>query len=119
VSQGDPAKAAVRDAVIRAFPDWEKHPLWEEMRLTSGFQLLTDVGDERRRRIALNEEQYRLMTHEGVHSIMVLPVVSRGQTAALITLMFTTESGRRYSHDHPPLAEEFALHAGHLIENTR
>jgi signal transduction histidine kinase len=50
---------------------------------------------------------------------MVLPVVSRGQTAALITLMFTTESGRRYSRDHPPLAEELALHAGHLIENTR
>src|SRR5262245_9472729 len=119
VSRGDPAKAAVREAVIRAFPDWDKHPLWEEMRLTSGFQLLTEVGDELRRRIALNEEQYRLMTEEGVHSIMVLPVVSRGQTAALMTLLFTTESGRRYSRDHPPLAEELALHAGHLIENTR
>ena len=119
VSRGDPTKAAVREAIMRAFPDWEKHPLWEEMRLTSGFQLLTDVGDELRRRIALNEEQYRLMTQEGVHSIMVLPVVSRGQTAALMTLMFTTESGRRYSHDHPPLAEELALHAGNLIENAR
>ncbi|HEX7797477.1 MAG TPA: ATP-binding protein [Vicinamibacterales bacterium] len=119
VSPGDPARAAVRDAIVKAFPDWEKNPLWEEMRLTSGFQLLTEVGDQLRRRIALNEEQYRLMTEMGVQSIMVLPVVSRGQTAALFTLMFTTESGRRYSHDHPPLAQELALHAGHLIENAR
>jgi len=119
VSRGDPAKAALREAIVRAFPDWVKHPLWEEMRLTSGFQLLTDVGDELRRRLALNEEQYRLMTQEGVRSIMVQPVVSRGQTAALITLMFTSESGRRYSRDHPPLVEEMALHAGHLIENAR
>jgi len=109
----------VREAIINAFPDWRKNPLWEEMRLTTGFQLLTDVGDELRRRLALTDEQYRLMTQEGVRSIMVQPVVSRGQTAALITLMFTAESGRRYTGDHPPLIEELALHAGHLIENAR
>jgi PAS domain S-box-containing protein len=119
VSRGDPAKAMVREAIIQAFPDREKHPLWEEMRLATGFQLLTDVGDELRRRLAFNEEQYRLLTQEGVHSIMVQPVVSRGQTAALLTLMFTVESGRRYTRDHPPLIEELALHAGHLIENAR
>ena len=119
VSRGDPAKAVVREAIIKAFPDWGKNPLWEEMRLTTGFQLLTDVGDELRRRLALTDEQYRLMTQEGVRSIMVQPVVSRGQTAALITLLFTAESGRRYTGDHPPLIEELALHAGHLIENAR
>jgi PAS domain S-box-containing protein len=119
VSRGDPAKATVREAILRAFPDWSKHPLWEEMRLTSGYQLLTDVGEALRRRLALNEEQYRLMTQEGVRSIMVLPVLSRGQTAAILTLLFTAESGRRYTHDHPPLVEELALHAGHFIENVR
>jgi PAS domain S-box-containing protein len=119
VSRGDPAKATIREAIIKAFPDRGKHPLWEAMRLTTGFQLLTDVGDELRRRLAFNEEQYRLLTQEGVHSIMVQPVVSRGQTAALITLMFTVESGRRYTGDHPPLIGELALHAGHLIENAR
>jgi PAS domain S-box-containing protein len=119
VSRGDPAKAMVREAIIKAFPDWGKHPLWEEMRLTTGFQLLTDVGDELRRRLAFTDEQYRLMTQEGVHSIMVQPVVSRGQTAALLTLLFTADSGRRYTRDHPPLIEELALHAGHLIENAR
>jgi phosphoserine phosphatase RsbU/P len=119
VSSGDPAKAPVREAIIKAFPDWGKHPLWEEMRLTSGFQLLTDVGDELRRRIAFNEQQYRLMTEQRVNSIMVQPVISRGQTAAILTLFFTADSGRRYSNDHPPLVAELALHGGHLIENAR
>jgi signal transduction histidine kinase len=119
VSRADPAKAMVRETIIKAFPDWGKNPLWEEMRLTSGFQLLTDVSDELRHRIAFNEEQYRLMTELGVRSIMVQPVVSRGQTAAILTLLFTAESGRRYTGDHPPLVEELALHAGHFIENVR
>jgi PAS domain S-box-containing protein len=119
VSRGDPAKAKLREAIIKAFPNWSEHPLWEEMKLTSGFQLLTDVGDALRRRLAFNEEQYRLMTREGVRSIMVQPILSRGQTAAIMTLLFTAESGRRYTRDHPPLVEELALHAGHLIENAR
>jgi PAS domain S-box-containing protein len=119
VSRGDPAKAKLREAIIKAFPNWSEHPLWEEMKLTSGFQLLTDVGDALRRRLAFNEEQYRLMTREGVRSIMVQPILSRGQTAAIMTLLFTAESGRRYTRDHPPLVEELSLHAGHLIENAR
>src|SRR5262249_49006925 len=127
VSQGDPAKAAVREGVLRLFPEWGKNPLWQETRLTTGFQLLTDVGDELRHRLAFDEEQYRLMTQEGVRSIMVQavgsfrvqPVAPREQTAPLLTLLSPADSGRRSTGAHPPLVEELALHAGHLIENAR
>jgi GAF domain-containing protein len=119
VALRDPSKAALREAALRAVPDWRSHPLWAEMGLTSGFQLLTDVSDELLRRLAASEEQYRVMREAGVRSIMVQPIVSRGEAVAILTLIHTTESGRRYSHDDPPLVREFALHAAHLIENAR
>jgi PAS domain S-box-containing protein len=119
IAQSDPAKKPLRDAAMRAVPDWDKHPLWMEMRLTTGFQLLTDVSDELLRRLAFTEEQHRLLKQAGVRSIMVQPVVSRGEIAAIFTFMYTTESGRRYGADEPALTSELALHAAHLIEDAR
>jgi PAS domain S-box-containing protein len=119
VAQSDPGKTALRDAFVRAAPDWSKNPLWTEMRLTSGFQLLTDVSDEFLRKFALNEQHYRVMLMAGVRSIMVMPVVMRDQIAALFTFMYTTESRRRYGRDDPALASEVALYAAHIIENAR
>jgi signal transduction histidine kinase len=119
VNQHDPDKAALRDEAMRVAPDWKRNPLWNEMRLTTGFQLLTDVSDEFLRKFAVNEEQYCVWARAGVRSIMVQPVVSRGEIAALLTLIYTTESGRRYGRDAPALGEELALHAAHIIENAR
>jgi signal transduction histidine kinase len=119
IAQSDPAKAALRDAAMRAAPEWIRHPLWVETRLARGFQLLTDVSDDLLRKLAFNEEQYRIMSTAGFRSVMVQPVASRGRTAALITLVYTTDSQRRYGRDDPPLAEELALHASHIIENAR
>jgi PAS domain S-box-containing protein len=118
VTQADPAKAALREAAMRAMPDWSSNPLWTEMRLTSGFQLLSDVSDELLRKIALSEEQYRVLSQAGVRSLMVQPVVLRGKVVAILTLMYTTESGRRYGRDDPPLAAELSLHAAQIIENA-
>jgi PAS domain S-box-containing protein len=89
------------------------------MRLTTGFQLLTDVSDEFLRKFALNEQQYRVLLMAGVRSIMVQPVVARDQVAALLTCIYTTESGRRYGRDDPALAAELALYAANIVENAR
>jgi PAS domain S-box-containing protein len=119
VSQSDPSKAALRDAVTRAAQEWNENPLWTHMKLTRGFQLLTDVSDEWLRKVTINGEQYDFMNQMGVHSLMAQPVVSRGQIVGIFTLMYTTESGRRYGLGDPELAGELALHAAHIIENAR
>jgi signal transduction histidine kinase len=119
VSQCDPSKAALRDAVLRAAPEWNENPLWTRMKLTTGFQLLSDVSDEFLRKITLNAEQYSFMRQVGIQSMLVQPVVSRGQIVAIFTLMYTTDSGRRYGKGDPELVAEMALHAAHIIENAR
>jgi PAS domain S-box-containing protein len=119
VSQSDPSKAALRDAILRAAPEWNENPLWRELRLTQGFQLLTDVSDEWLRRITVSAKQYEFLREVGAQSLMVQPVVSRRQIVGIFTLLYTTESGRRYGLGDPELAGEMALHAAHLLENAR
>jgi signal transduction histidine kinase len=114
----DPSQGYLRDALVRALPAWDRHPLWQEM-LAGGFQLLAEVSDDLVRRIAPNEELYRLITRLGLRSLLVVPVVSRGRVTAILTCMYTSESGRRYGRDDPALAEELALHAAHAFENAR
>ena len=67
----------------------------------------------------MNKAQYRLLTQMGILSLMVVPLVTRGQIAGIITFAYTQESGRRYGRDDPPLAEELAVHAAHAFENAR
>jgi PAS domain S-box-containing protein len=118
IAQRDPAKAPLRDALSKSLLMWGRHPLWQEM-LTSGFQLLAEVTDEIVRKFAANEEQYRLLSALEIRSLMVVPLVVRGEDAGIMTLIYTDESGRRYGRDDPALAEELALHAAHTLENAR
>jgi len=118
IAQRDPAKLPLRDALLAALPKWDRHPLWQEL-LTSGFQLLAEVNDDILRSLATTEEEHRLVAQVGIRSLMLMPVVSRGQLAGIVSFIYTNESGRRYGRDDPALAEEFALHAAHCIEAAR
>jgi signal transduction histidine kinase len=119
VSQSDPAKTALRNAVMHHVLEWNENPLWTQLKLTKGFQLLTDVSDALLRKLAVDAEQYAILKQLGVQSMMVQPVVLRGETVAIFNLMYTTESGRRYGRGDPELAAEMALHTAHIIENAR
>ena len=119
IAHRDPSKAPLRDALLRELPVWGgRHPLWQEM-LTGGFQLLTEVSDDVLHRVAGTDTQYRLLSQLEIRSVMVLPLVSRGQISGIITFLYTNESGRRYGRDDPPVAEEIALHAAQAFENAR
>ena len=60
--------------------------------LTGGFQLLAEVSDDLLRRLAVNETQYRLLAQIGIRSLMVVPLVTRGQIAGIITFAYTRRS---------------------------
>ena len=118
VAHRNPADTPLRNAIMRAIPSWDRHPLWREL-LPGGFQLLSNVTDDLLRRLAVSDEQYRLLLQIGVRSVIVVPLVTRGQVAGIVICAYTKESGRRYGRDDPALAEELALHAAHAFENAR
>ena len=114
----DPSQRPLRDAIVRAMPGWDRHPLWQEM-LTGGFQLLTEVSDDFVRRISVSAEQYRLLSKVDIRSLMIVPLVSRSQVTGIMTFLYTSQSGRRYCGDDPTLAEELTLHAARALESAR
>jgi PAS domain S-box-containing protein len=114
----DPSKAHLREALSRLLPTWRRHPLWKEM-LTGGFQLLSEVSDDLLRGLAVNEEQYRVMSEVGIRSVLVMPLISRGALIGILSCAYTDESGRRYGRDDPALAEELAFCAAHAFESAR
>lgn len=118
IAQRDPSKSMLSDAVTAAASNLRFHPLWRDL-ATSGFQLLSVVSDDLLRRILGDEELFEQISRVGIRSLMVVPVVSRGEPIAIVTFAYTNESGRRYSHDDPALAVELALHAAHIAENAR
>jgi signal transduction histidine kinase len=77
------------------------------------------VNDDLVRTLSANDEQYRLVSQLGIRSLMIAPIVSRAQTTGILTLAYTSHSGRRYGGDDPALAREFTFHAARALENAR
>ncbi|HEY7371365.1 MAG TPA: ATP-binding protein [Polyangia bacterium] len=118
VAHRDPSQAPLQDAIMRAAPAWDRHPLWQELQ-SNGFQLLAEVTDDLVRKLAANDDQYRLLSQVEIRSLMVVPLAVRGQIVGIVSCAYTTESGRRYGRDDPALVEDLALHAAHAFENAR
>jgi PAS domain S-box-containing protein len=67
---------------------------------------------------AVSQEQYESVREFGLSSLMVVPIVHRGQTLGIIRYA-CAESGRTFSPEDVTLAEELARRAATALENAR
>jgi PAS domain S-box-containing protein len=77
-----------------------------------------DITDEMMVAAARDAEHLRLMRELGFVSLIFVPLVARGRTLGVITLV-SAESGRRYRAADLELAEELARHAALAVDNAR
>src|SRR5918997_1287944 len=77
-----------------------------------------DNTDEMIVAAARDAEHLRLMRKIGFISLIFVPLVARGRTLGVITLV-SAESGRRYREADVELAEELAYHAALAVDNAR
>jgi PAS domain S-box-containing protein len=77
-----------------------------------------DITDEMMVAAARDAEHLRLMRELGFVSLIFVPLVARGRTLGVITLV-SAESGRRYKEADLELAEELARHAALAVDNAR
>src|SRR5215204_5084213 len=77
-----------------------------------------DIADEMMVAAARDAEHLRLMRELGFVSLIFVPLVARGRTLGVITLV-SAESGRRYREADLELAEELARHAALAVDNAR
>lgn len=81
-------------------------------------ELISEVTTEVMERAARNSEHIRMAQVLGVRSIIVVPLVARGQTLGALTLVMS-ESGRRFGQDDLAFAHELATRAALAVDNVR
>ncbi|MFZ6184461.1 AAA family ATPase [Nannocystis pusilla] len=111
-----------------------KQPLLDELRLryppmlssphpgvkvleTGEARLIDFSGDADLRASCVDDEHARLIRELGIHSLIVVPLVARGQTLGVLSLVSARPG--RFRRADLELAQEFACRAAIYIENAR
>ena len=85
---------------------------------TGKAELYPEITDEMLVASAVDDEHLRISRELGLRSAMVVPLVARGQTFGVLTLV-SAESRRRYGPDDLALASELARRAALAIDGAR
>jgi signal transduction histidine kinase len=118
-AHADPAKEALLGELQRLYPPtWDAPQPGPEVMRTGQPILVPVVDDEGLRRVARNEENYRLIRAIGARSAMAVPLIARGRTLGAITLVSGAEE-RRYGPADLALAQELAQRGALALDNAR
>jgi PAS domain S-box-containing protein len=119
VEHEDPQKVQLAHELQERYPPDPETPQGLLRVLRSGqSEFYPDITDEMMVAAARDAEHLRLMRELGFVSLIFVPLVARGRTLGVITLV-SAESGRRYREADLELAEELARHAALAVDNAR
>jgi PAS domain S-box-containing protein len=119
VAHQDPEKVALAHELRRHYPPDPDAPQGALQVLRSGQpEFYPEISNDMLLAAARDAEHLRLMRGLGFTSVIIVPLVARGQTLGVITLV-TAESGRRYEQADFELAEDLARRAAVAVDNAR
>lgn len=113
----NPTKVELVRKIIEDFPPREDGLIHVALRTGESF-LIEDIPDEAIVQWGGSEEYIALVRELGLSSMIVVPLVTRGQCLGCITFA-TAESGQHYRQDDLDLAKEIARRAAAAIDNAR
>lgn len=118
VAHEDPEKIALAHELQRRYPPDPDAPGGSRQVLRTGQPVFyPEILDEMLVAGARDEEHARLLREIGFTSAIIVPLVARGRTLGVITLV-SAESGRRYEAADLELAEELARRAALAVDNA-
>ncbi len=119
VEHPDPDKVPLAYELEKRYPPEPEEPVGVRGVIGEGRPAFyPEITDEMLAATARNEEHLRLLREIGFTSVMLVPMIARGRTLGVITLV-SAESGRRYEEDGLRLAEELARRAALAVDNAR
>ena len=119
VEHEDPQKVQLAHELQERYPPDPAAPQGVLRVVRSGqSEFYPDITDEMIVAAARDAEHLRLMRELGFVSLIFVPLVARGRTLGVITLV-SAESGRRYGEAELELVEELARHAALAVDNAR
>jgi len=115
----DPEKVALAHELQERYPpDPDASRGVPQVLRTGQSELASEIPESLLDEAARDIEHRELIRELGLKSYIIVPLVARGQTLGVITLV-TAESGRRYESADLELAEELARHAALAVDNAR
>jgi PAS domain S-box-containing protein len=119
VEHEDPQKVQLAHELQEHYPPDPEAPQGVLRVVRSGqSEFYPTITDEMIVAAARDAEHLRLMRELGFVSLIFVPLVARGRTLGVITLV-SAESGRRYGEADLELAKELAHHAALAVDNAR
>ena len=117
-AHADPARDDFARALQIRYPPGGDGPYTLRKVLASGqTELVVEVTDAELQERARNADHLRLLRGLGVLSMIVTPMIARGRTIGIITLVRAT--GPVYTADDRAAAEELAHRAAMAVDSTR
>ncbi|MFN6559224.1 MAG: PAS domain S-box protein [Nostoc sp. ChiSLP01] len=118
IAIADPTKQQILEKIQRRYPPKSgAQQLVQQLKL--GISVFyPELSNSHLLEMAQDEEHLQLLQSLGIHSLMVIPLRSRGQLFGAISF-FTAESCRHYQHADLALAEDIARRAATAIDNAR
>jgi predicted ATPase/signal transduction histidine kinase len=118
-AHADPAKEPLLRELQRRYPvRWDsRHPAAAVLR-TGEPSLFPERSDEGVRGATEDDEHARLVGELGARTVMVVPLVARGETLGVISLA-SAAPGRLYGPTDLEMAQELARRAAIAVENAR
>jgi predicted ATPase/signal transduction histidine kinase/tRNA A-37 threonylcarbamoyl transferase component Bud32 len=114
----DPAREPLLEELRRRYPARRDSPHPAARGLRAGEPLLVPTfTDELLRSMCVDEEHVDLVRRLGTRSLLLVPLVARGQTLGALTL--ASASPDRYGRAELDLAQEVARRAASAIDNAR
>lgn len=114
----DPAREALVQAMNERYPLALQRETLVTRAIRSGApELVPELDDARLRALAQDEGHLRLWRALGLRSLLVAPLVARGQVLGGIVLAYS-DSGRRYTAADLPFALELALRSALALDNA-
>jgi PAS domain S-box-containing protein len=119
VSHTDPALLEYALELQNRFPrNWNANSGIPNVLRTGRAEFYPEISEAFIEEANLDQEQLEIFRKFGVKSAMILPMVARGHTLGVITLLWAG-SGERYTRVDVVLAEELARRAAISIDNRR
>jgi signal transduction histidine kinase len=114
----DPAQEALARELRNGWPPSREGPVGvPAVSRTRRAQVISEVDDEVLRAVARNERNLELLRRLGIGSVMVVPLLARGDVLGAIS--FVAPSEHHYGDADLALAEDLAARAAIAIDNSR
>jgi signal transduction histidine kinase len=115
----DPEKQRIARTLRDGWPPTRDDPLGvPAVARTRASEIVPQVGEELLRRMARTDRNLELLRKLGIGSLMMVPLVARGDVLGAITFVAPQE-GHHYGKGDLALAEDLATRAAVAIDNAR